>query len=179
MSTELTQATTEAASSGGIAALGVNWKIFIAQLVNFMVVLLILWRWVYRPVVKLLDERREKIGASIENAEKIEKDLVTLENRKTEVMREAERQAHGIITEAGRMAEENRTEAAARARAEVEKIVKQGKEQLATDKALMVAEAKNEIADLVVLATSKVLEEKIDATHDRKLVEKVLVKLRG
>lgn len=177
MSAELTQATTEAVSSGGIAALGVNWKIFIAQLVNFTVVLLILWRWVYRPVVKLLDERSQKIGASIENAEKIEKDLAMLEKRKTEVLREAQRQAHGIITEAGRMAEENRAEAVVKARAEVEKIVKQGKKQLVSDKTRMVADAKAEIADLVVLAASKVLEEKIDEKHDRKLVEKVLSSL--
>ncbi len=174
MSTEIIQ---EAASQGVLGTLGVNWKIFIAQLVNFAVVLLILWRWVYRPVVKLLDDRSKKIGDSITNAERIEKELTHLETRKVEVMRDAERKAQEIMTDAARSAEASRVEMTAKARVEVEKIVKQGKEQLNADKTRMLAEAKTEIADLVIQVTSKVLEEKVDEKHDRKLAQKVLSSL--
>src|SRR3989344_1771355 len=70
------QAAEHAGESGGaIGTLGLNWKLFIAQLINFSVIMFILWRWVFRPVGGALESRRKKIEESVAKAETIEKQM--------------------------------------------------------------------------------------------------------
>ena len=51
-------------ATGGLGTLGINGKIFLAQLVNFVLVLIVLWRWAFTPIVKILDKRRDQIAKS-------------------------------------------------------------------------------------------------------------------
>ena len=57
--------------TGGIAALGINLKVFVAQLVHFLIILFIFWKWIYGPIVKMLDKRAETIDKSIKQAKEI------------------------------------------------------------------------------------------------------------
>lgn len=171
------EVTTE--SVGVLGTLGVNWKLLLAQLVNFSIVLLVLWRWVWRPVVKMLDLRSQRIEQSLKDAARIEEETKALAAKRVEVMREAERGAQAIITEATQAAEVARQEATTQAHAEVEKILRDGKAKIATEKVRMVSDAKAELADLVVRATGKVLEESLDEKHHRVLAERVLRDING
>ena len=64
--------------------LGIQWPKLIAQVVNFAIVLFILWKWAYRPVFAMLDERRQKIAEAMANADKIKAELAKTEAERRE-----------------------------------------------------------------------------------------------
>lgn len=163
-----------AESAGVLGTLGVDGKLFLAQLVNFGIVVFVMWKWVYTPLLKVMDERAKKIEQGLKDAEASASARRNAEDQGLGIVAEARKSAKAIMDEAVVAAEAERQESARRARAEVEKIVSQGRDQLATEKRKMVAEAKAEVGSLIALATGKILGEKIDPAKDAKLIEKAI-----
>ncbi|OIO52788.1 ATP synthase F0 subunit B [Candidatus Uhrbacteria bacterium CG_4_10_14_0_8_um_filter_58_22] len=156
---------------GVAATLGLNWKLFLAQLVNFGLVLLVVWRFVYRPLMKVMDERSGKIERGLKDAEesKALRELADIEKQKLIV--EARRQAKEIMETTEADAKSRQEEVAVKTRTEVERIVTDGKRRLRDEQEAMLKEAKAEISGLVIAATEKILREKIDPKRDLKLIE--------
>jgi|SRR5688572_25596274 len=167
MVTEVQQA---AGSTGVLGTLGINGKLFLAQLVNFGIVFFVMWKWVYTPLLKVMDERTKKIEEGVKEAEAAGSLLRASADQGTKILVDARKQAREILDEAAASAESERQEAAKKARAEVEKIVAAGRDQLKQEQRKMVAEAKAEVGDLVVMATERVLRQKIDAKKDAGMI---------
>ncbi|KKS92777.1 MAG: ATP synthase subunit b [Parcubacteria group bacterium GW2011_GWE2_43_12] len=83
-----------------LTKLGIDWKLLIAQAVNFLIVLAVLYRFLYKPLLKFLDERKRRIESSLTEAKRIESELKNLEQKRIESDREARRQAQEIIVAA-------------------------------------------------------------------------------
>ena len=164
----------EAVSTGVLGTLGINWKLFISQLINMGIVFFIFAKWVWKPVMKILDERSKKLVQSLKDAAAVAAEKQAIETQRAVLLREAEAKAQVVIKEAMEQAESLKQETTAKARGEVEKILRDGKEVLHSEKATMLQEAKAELANLVVEATGKVLEESMDDKRHRVMVEKVL-----
>ena len=164
-------------ASGGIATLGINLKIFIAQLINFVVVLLVLWKFAYAPIIKMLDARSKKIEESMKNAADIEKRVRELEVEQKEVIAKAKSEAAHILETAQADAESRKQELVAATKKEVEQIVARGKEQLNAEKENMVRDARAEIVTIAVSATKKILEETVDEKKSSALAEAVVKKM--
>ncbi|MBI4276345.1 F0F1 ATP synthase subunit B [Candidatus Uhrbacteria bacterium] len=160
-----------AQSTSFIDTLGLNWKLFIAQLVNFSVIVLILWRWVYRPLVSLLDARTEKIERSLADAKRIEQELQQLELTKNATLREARHESQRLIDEAAKKSAALREELLAQSRADAAKVLHDATATIAHEKEKMLTEVRTHVADLVVTATEKILQEKIDGKKDKEMVE--------
>jgi F-type H+-transporting ATPase subunit b len=160
--------------TGGIGTLGINLKIFIAQLINFTVVLFVLWKWVYGPVVKLLDERSEKIEKSVKHADEIEKRVGELAVEQKSVIAEAKSEAAKIMDEARAEADKRRAVLLEKAKADVQSVVTTGKAQLQSEKAQMIVDAREEIASIAVEAAKKILTESVDEAKAQKLAEEVV-----
>lgn len=163
-----------AQSTSFIDTLGLNWKLFIAQLVNFSVIVFVLWRWMYRPLVQLMDKRTKKIEQSLEDAKRIERDLQQLDATKNATLREARQESQRVIDEATKKGEAFRQELLAHARADADKVLSETKITLAHEKEKTLTEIKAHVADLVVAATEKILGEKLDGKKDKELVEAVV-----
>ncbi len=159
-----------AESTGGLSALGVNGTLFIAQLINFSIIFLILWRWVFRPIAAHLSERTEKIEQSLRDAAQIREQKSAFTTWQAEQMKQARIEAGDIVTNAKKEAEALRLEILAKAKAEQEAIVASGHALLEREQQHMLAEAEQKLASLVVLATEKVLREKLTNESDAKLV---------
>ena len=176
--TEETQIVHEAAAvveaTGGLGTLGINLKIFIAQFINFAVVLLVLWKWAYKPIIKLLDQRSEKIEKSVKDAEEIDRRLLDLEKEQKEVIQKAKKEASAILEKAQVDADLRKKDLIAKAKGEVENVVYQGKEQLKTEKEAMLNDLKKEIVELAVLASQKILEGEMDEKKSQKIAESVV-----
>ena len=170
----VTEAKQVAESAGVLGTLGIDAKLFLAQLVNFGIVFFVMWKWVYTPLLKVMDERTKKIEQGVSDAEAAGALLRGAKEQGSQAIAEARKQAKAILDEAAAAAEAERQAMAQKARAEVEKIVSQGKEQLQSEKRKMVADAKTEVASLVALAAEKVLREKIDAKKDAVLITQAL-----
>lgn len=160
-----------------ISTLGINGKLFVAQLVNFSVIAFVLWKWAWKPLVKLMDDRSAKIEKSLDDAKRIEEELKKTHEKREQILLESKKEAKSIMEAATKNADALRAEMTAKARSETEKIVADAKLSIAHEKEQMLTEVKTYVADLVVMASEKVLQEKIDSKKDKELVEAAIKKL--
>jgi F-type H+-transporting ATPase subunit b len=158
----------------GIAALGINGTWFVAQLLHFIIVLLIFWKWVYKPVVKMLDRRAETIEKSLRDAKTLETRVAKLEEERTKVIADAKAEAMGILDAARKDAGDRKQEMVAKTKAEVERVVKDGKAQLLKEKEAMIQDAKKDMAALVVEAARKVLSDSVDVKKSQAMAEEAV-----
>lgn len=156
------------------ATLGLNWKLFLAQAINFSIVLFVLWRWVFRPVAGALEARRQRIEGSVKKAAEIEERLAKLSAAETAKMKEARVQADQVIREASAAAAEAKAETIAAAKAAADKIMAGTKAAMMAEKEKAMREVRAEIAELTVLAAEKILRAKLDKDEDKKLVSDVI-----
>lgn len=161
-------------SVGGLGTLGINLKIFLAQLLNFAIVLVVLWKWAYKPIVKFLEERQEKIERGVKQAEDVEKRVQDLERERYEVMSAAKSEAAKILEDVRRTADDRKKELLAKAKEEVKGVAAQGKHQLEAQKAQMIVEAREEIALIAVEAARKILADGVDEKKAAKLAGDVV-----
>lgn len=177
MSQEVQLAVEATEAAGGIGTLGINLKIFLAQLFNFAIVLLVLWKWAYKPIVKLLEERQEKIEKSVKQAAEIEKRVVEIEKEQQTVMATAKTEAAKILDDVRTTAEDHKKVLLEKAKEEVKVVVAQGKLQLQAEKVKMIQDAREEIAKIAVEAARKILQETVDEKKAMKLAEGVVDKM--
>jgi F-type H+-transporting ATPase subunit b len=157
-----------------ISTFHLDLKLFVAQLVNFAVVFSVLYFFAFKPLVKVMSERSDKIAKSLQDADEIEKRLSVTETEQTEIITAAKKQANLIIEEADKRGEERRIEMLARAKEEIAVIINNEKEKLARQKDETLKEIKTEVADLVVLTVEKLLHEKMNSEKDAELIQKLV-----
>ncbi|MFA6215454.1 MAG: F0F1 ATP synthase subunit B [Patescibacteria group bacterium] len=157
-----------------ISTFHLDWKIIIAQLVNFAIVVWVLWFFALKPLTKTMTERTTKIEQSLKNADKIQQELQASQKEREEKLVTARKEAEQIIAAAAGIAEKQRQETLQKVKAEVGKTVELAKEQIAAEKVKMIAEVKTEIVDLVTQTTAKILGDVIDKKIDKGLIEKTL-----
>lgn len=163
--------------TGIVGTLGINWKLFLAQLVNFGIILYILRRFVFIPISKKLEERAEKIEKALQDAEEVEKQKTEFEEWKKQEMSKTRQEAADIITKAETDAGVAREDLMKKTKADQEKVIKQAKDQIESDQQKALAQIKSEVADLVTSATERVLKKKLDDKHDMELIKKTLEEL--
>jgi F-type H+-transporting ATPase subunit b len=176
-----TEAATETAhaTEPGIAGMfGISWKLFIAQLVNFAIVLLVLWKWVFTPVTRALQKRTARIEESLRTAEKVAHEKTEFEKWKKGEMSKARIEGSAIVAQAKTEAEVVRAELLAKAKQEQEKLLQEGKLELERAETQMLQEAKGKLAELVVSATEKVLGEKLTDKKDLELAKKAVESMK-
>ena len=152
-------------------SLGIQWPKLIAQLINFSIVLFVLWRFAYKPVFNLLEARRQKIADGIANAEKIKAELAATEAERKRVLGEAGDQAAKLIEEARSAAARVSEVETQKAIAAAEQIIAKAREAAAQDHARMLAELKREVGRLVVQTTATVTGKVLSAEDQKRLAE--------
>jgi len=163
-----------ASSSDPIAQFGLNVKIFIAQLINFGIVLIVLWRFVYRPIVKLIEAREEKIEKSIKHAEEVERRLNEATLEKDAMLKDARIEAQRIVEEARDGLKQREEESLTKTREEVAKIVQEGKGHIARDRQEMLASVKRDVVDVAIEAARAVLAEGVSEKSSQKIAKKIV-----
>src|SRR5688572_21956888 len=139
-----------------LQTLGIYWPKLIAQMVNFGIVLFILWKFAYRPVLAMLEQRRQKVAEAMINAEKAKEELARTEAQRQEVLAQTNAQATRLIEEARAAANQVRERETQKAVAEAAQIVTKAREAAALERVRMLADVKRELGRLVVATTSKV-----------------------
>ena len=152
-------------------ALGIQWKILLAQTISFSIVLFVLWKFAYKPINNMLEARKQKIAEGIANAEKIKVELTNTETERKRVLAEAGDQANVLIEEARTAAARVREIETQKAIAAAELIVTRAREAAAQDHARMLAELKREVGRLVVQTTATVIGKVLTAEDQKRLAE--------
>src|SRR5882762_10728933 len=151
--------------------LGIYWPKLLAQTINFGIVLFILWKFAYRPVLAMLEQRRQKIAESISNAEKIKAELARTEAARQDVLSQANIQANKLIEEARAAAGRVQEQETQKAIAAAEQIIVKAREAAAQDHARMLAELKREVGRLVVQTTATVTGKILTVEDQQRLAE--------
>jgi len=165
-------------NTGFVGTLGLNWKLLLAQLVNFGIILFILWKWVFGPVVKALESRRQKIEESGKKAEDIEKRVRETDLERENILKTARVEAEAISKKAAFAADLTKQEIIAVAKAEAEKTLSQAKQEIEAEKNTAIKEVKQEIANLTILATEKIIKQKLDGKRDMELINDTIKNLK-
>ncbi|MDP2736826.1 MAG: F0F1 ATP synthase subunit B [bacterium] len=152
----------------------IDWKLFIAQIINFAIVFSVLYWFVFRPLAKVMAERSDKISKSLEDAKKVEEKLAQTKASFDQAMAEAKQQANAILEKAAADADARKQEMIAKTKEEIGQIINQEKQKMQTEKAATLKEIKKEVADLVMATVEKVLGEKIDEKKDREMIKKMI-----
>jgi F-type H+-transporting ATPase subunit b len=139
-----------------LQTLGIQWTKLIPQLICFGIVLFVLRKWAYQPVLNMLDARQKKIAESVENADKIKAELARTEAERQRVLTEAGDTANKLIEQAREAAGRVREVETQKAIAVAEQIIAKAREAAAQDHARMLAELKREVGRLVVQTTATV-----------------------
>jgi F-type H+-transporting ATPase subunit b len=151
--------------------LGIQWPKLIIQLINFTVLLLVLKKFAYPPIFKMLDERKAKIAESVANAEKIKVQLAKTEVDRQKTLTDAGDLANKIIADARAAATRVTELESQKAIATAEQIIAKAREAAAQERAAMVADLKREIGRLVVQTTATVTGKVLTGDDQRRLAE--------
>ncbi len=159
---------------GLIETFHIDWKLLLAQVVNFAIVVAVLYKFAYKPLLKAMNERTGKIEKGLKNAQKAQRQLEEAEKEKEEKLLLVKKEARKILEEAYSQAEKSKAEIMAETQDKALQATEKAKEQIQAEKDKMLQEAKTEIGQLVLAATEKILEEKLDAQKDKELIEKTV-----
>ncbi|MEK7532537.1 MAG: F0F1 ATP synthase subunit B [Patescibacteria group bacterium] len=175
-----TEATSEVeAATGPIGTLGINLKLFIAQLINFSVILLVLWRWAYRPLLRVLHERQKTIQDSVDNAKKIETRLGQAEQEYQEKMKQARRDATAVIAQTETEAREYAATMKKKTEEDLQKLAHTAQAKIVEEKEAAVREVQSHAAELITSAIKKVLGETMNIAEQEKVVRDFLKQEKG
>jgi len=154
-----------------VTTFGVDWPHLLAQVASFCIVCLILYRFAYRPVLKMLEVRRQQIAQGLANAEQIKAELARTEAQRQEVMAQANAQANKLIEEARAAAARVQQQETQKAIAAAEQIIIKAREAAAQEHDRLLADLKREVGRLVVQATTAVTGKILTSEDQRRLAE--------
>jgi F-type H+-transporting ATPase subunit b len=165
----------QAESSGQIEQIattfGVDWPHLFAQVVSFLIVCFVLYRFAYGPIIKMLEARREQIAQGLANAEQIKAELARTESQRQEVMAQANAQATKFIEEARTAASRLQEQEAQKAIAGAEQILAKARQAADRDYARMLTELKKEVGHLVVQTTAAVVGKILTPEDQKRLAD--------
>lgn len=141
---------------------GVNWSLLIAQVVNFGIVLIALWYFLYKPVMTTLDKRREMIAQSVADAEKAEAMFAGADTEVKTRITNADSEAEAIVTSAREAASTEKARLLKEAENRAAQVTKDAEARATEAISRARKESERDIARLAILAAEKVLQEKHD-----------------
>ncbi|MDP9244775.1 MAG: F0F1 ATP synthase subunit B [Chloroflexota bacterium] len=158
-------------------AFGVDVFKLAFQIINFLLILYLLNRFLFKRVVTLLDERQTKISKGLEDAEAAARDRELARAEREAALDEARKEAQAMIARATKIAEESRVEIVAAARAEAEKVAAKATEEITAEKQRAIAELRSQVADLALDAAGRLVRSEMNAPTQRRLVEEFLAEV--
>jgi len=166
---------------GGGVRLGAGEPLFqinlfqvIIAAANFVVFLALMWTFAFKPVAKMLNDRKARIEQGLKDAEQARADRENAEQERLAALSEARREANDILTRAQKIAQETRDADIAATREELERLRSKASEEIEAEKTRALAELRTEVADLALAAAGKVVHETMTGERQRRLVEEFL-----
>jgi F-type H+-transporting ATPase subunit b len=156
-----------------ITTFHIDWKIILAQAINFGIVFLVLYFFALKPLGKMMRERTDTITGGLNDAQTNKELLLKTKKEYDNIVANARVEANEIFQEGKKEAEVKKTEMLENAKKEVDNMILSGKKTLENEKVKIVEEAKQEIVSLVVKATEKLLESESSEKFDENAINKI------
>lgn len=160
-----------------LGTFGVRGDLFAAQLVNFLIVLVVLWRFAYKPIMRKLDERDQLIAKSVMDAQAMEKRVQEFEAERTSMLAAARKEAQDIMMTAMAQSDVRRDEMIEASKREVERVIAKGKQQMAIERESMLRDVRKDIVDIAMKAAARILHDGVTEKKSQSLAEEVVRKM--
>ncbi len=151
-------------------SLGVNFTAVIWHTVNFLILLWVLQRFLFKPVLSMLDQRTNRIRESMENAEQVRAETARLEAESKDILDKARAEGQALLAQANRNAERILADGRTAAQQEGERLVERARADLARERIQAFEELRQQIGDLAIQAAGQVLRRSLDANQHRELL---------
>lgn len=161
-----------------IHSLGIEWPILIAQIVNFAILLVVLSKFVYKPVMRALDDRREGVKKALEREETAAAKLALAEADREKILEQARNESQKIIDGAKQDGSKLQEKLIAAAKEEIERMKNEATKKLGNERSQLVAEVRGEIGALIVGTIEKTLGDVLDARAQGRMVEQAIAAIR-
>lgn len=161
-------------SASGIGALGVDGKALIIQLITFVLAFLVLRKWAFKPILKILNERREIIEQGVKLGDEMRKEKTDFEEKVAKALSDARKQADEVLAGANSQARDSIREAEDKARQKAEGIIADAQERINQDTARARQKLEKELVGLIAETAEAIIGEKVDAQKDAALIDKAL-----
>ena len=159
---------------GGFASLGINLPLLVVFIINFIVLFVLLRIFLYKPVLKMLDERAKRTKEAMELADATKKEF---EQARAEVQKQIEKgrqEAQAIIAQAMQVGERLKEESRQEATKQAQVIVDRTRAELETERDKIIGDLRREFVDIAIAAAGKVIKETLDKEKHRKLIDETL-----
>jgi F-type H+-transporting ATPase subunit b len=154
--------------------LGLNIPSLIAQLINFSILLTILWLFAFKPIQRMLDERQNRIRESLEAAERMRAETQASEKAIQEQIDAARTEGQAIIASSQQIANRVQEEGREQARAEGDALLARARAEIQLERDNAIAELRKEFAGITVQAAEKVIGQSLDRSSHQRLIDEVL-----
>ena len=154
--------------------LGINLPTLLAQIVNFVILLALLYIFAYKPFMNMLDQRSNRIKESLAEADKVKAEAVKAEEDFKKRLEVSGKEGQEVIARAIRTGEEARQRAQQEAKQEAQALVERARAEIQRERDEAIGELRQEFADLTIVAAEKVIEKSLDKQAHQQIIEKVL-----
>lgn len=145
---------------------------FFAQILNFMILLVILGKFAYKPLMKVLDERSARIANDLDNAEKTRLEAEALKEQYSKQLAEARQEATAIVDKATKAGQKIHDDFVAQAQAEKEQMITAAKQNIENEKQQALADVRTQVIALATEIAGKVVSQKMDSADDQAMINK-------
>jgi len=159
--------------------ISLDYHAFFFQVLNFGVLLFLLTRFLHKPIVKLLDERRTEIEASLKAAEKAREAAAKQDEEQQKIVHAARIEAHDIVEAARKQASELAARMNKEAEERADKVMAQAETDITQEKARIQEDIRGEVAQLILQTTNKILDNQIENSTKEHHLEKIVTQLGG
>ena len=139
-----------------LGTFGIDWRLLLINAVNFGIVLLVLWRFLYTPVMKMLEERRQRVAQGVEDARAAAREREETKRSRGGILSAAGKEADGVVVAARAAGAAKERELLLKGEAAAATLVRDAQAQAAELKARAIEESKQEVAKLIVLGMEKI-----------------------
>jgi len=146
----------------------------IAQLLIFLVMLGVLYRFAWGPLLKILNERRERIQQGVEATQRAKQELEAAEKERQAKLEEARREAQAILDRIAKQGEDLRKELEAKAREQSDALIARARAEIQQEREKAVQDLRSQVADLAVMAAGRIIGESLNAKKHRALIERTI-----
>lgn len=157
-----------------LSQFGIDWKLFLSQLANFVLILVVLNFFIYKPLLKILNEREKKIKKGIEDATRATTELQMARQTSEKAILDAKVQANQIIATSQKESEKIILEGTKIQQEKVKQIIQEAKNAIQKEKEKMMHDLKSEVAELVIVTTEKFIDDNLSKDKKEEITKKLI-----
>jgi F-type H+-transporting ATPase subunit b len=156
---------------GALGSLGINPPFLLSQIVNFLILFAVLRLLLWKRILKMLEQRKQRIAQSLADAEQARKDRERAEAEYQQRIERAEQEREEILAKAAEEGEQAGEQVLAEARTEADRIIAEAQAELERDRQEMLAELRGQVASLAIAVSNKIIGEALDEQRQRRLID--------